>query len=137
MTVDYKIKIESGGVSITQHVDGAAPEVSGKSKANSGMLTLLGTSFASSKAAAAARAAGQGGNAPGDIGGGGNPPGDIGGGGNAPGDIGGGGGAPAQGQIVIFGPVVVDATGLVHKCLTEEPSKEKHGEKRHGDATTA
>lgn len=128
MTVDYKIRIDNGGVSITQHVDTAAPCASVTPAAVGGTFTLLPTSFVACNATAAARGAGQGGNAPGDTGPGGNAPGDTGPGGNAPGDTGPGGGA-GQGQIVVFGPVVVDAAGLIHKSLTEQRSEEKHEEK--------
>ncbi|HEY7388514.1 MAG TPA: hypothetical protein VH640_08395 [Bryobacteraceae bacterium] len=134
MTVDYKIRIENGGVTITQHVDGAASSGRTPSRAVAGNLTILGTSFAGSKAAK------QGSGDPGSLIGSGDPgsligggdPGSLIGGGDPGSLIGGGdpgsligGGDPASGQIAIFGPIVIDACGLVHTHLAGQTPQQK------------
>jgi hypothetical protein len=125
VTVDYKIRIENGGVTITQHVDGAASSGRTPSRAVAGNLTILGTSFAGSKAAK------QGSGDPGSLIGGGDPGSLIGGGdpgsligGGDPGSLI-GGGDPASGQIAIFGPIVIDACGLVHTHLAGQTPQQK------------
>jgi hypothetical protein len=138
LTVDYKIRIENGGVTITQHVETTASSSnSTQPQAVAGQLNILATSFAGSKAA---KAAAQAGTPPGPlIGGtplgpliGGTPPGPL-IGGTPPGPLI-GRGAPeagpdtASGQITIFGPVVIDATGLLHRCQTSQAFQEKHKE---------
>jgi hypothetical protein len=116
VTVDYKITIENGAVSIMQHVDGAAVESGAKPQAVASTLNLLSTSFASSKA----KVAGTGGNA-------GDQPGPGGNAGDQPGP---GGNGNGQAGVVVFGPIIVDATGLMQKSLTEQLSKEKNVEKK-------
>jgi hypothetical protein len=135
LTVDYKIRIENGGVTITQHVETAGSSNSTQPQAVAGNLTVLATSFAGSKAA---KAATQGGDPVGQLGHpplpGGDPVGQLGHpplpGGDPVGPL--GRGAPdassASGQITIFAPVVIDATGLLHKCQTSQTSEEKHKE---------
>jgi hypothetical protein len=119
VTVDYKIRIENGGLTISQHVDGAASPGNSQSQGVSGNLTILGNSFAGSKAA---KTAASGGNPPGSLIGG-NPPGSL-IGGNPPGSLI-GGGAPTSGDITVFGPVVIDAAGLIHRCPSGRTSEEK------------
>jgi hypothetical protein len=124
VTVDYQIRIESGGVTITQHVDAAVSSGGTQSHAVRGTLTILGNSFAASKAA---NAAAQGGVPAGSLGPGGIPAGSLGPGGIPAGSLGPGGNSDpsASGQIAIFGPVVIDVAGLVHKSLTGQTSQEK------------
>jgi hypothetical protein len=128
VTIEYKIKFENGGVSITQQVNTDDSPGNGNAQGTGDSMTQLGVSYPVTQAAAG-QAAGRGGNAPGDIGSGGNAPGDIGSGGNAPGDIGSGGGLPAQGQIIVFGPIVVDATGRIQGSLNGPSSIQQQEEK--------
>jgi hypothetical protein len=104
--VEHKIRIESGGITITQHVD-AASYGGVSSPATAGELKLLGTNFKTTQAAESQTATPKFGSSA-----------DTGPFGDTP--------SAGQGQTVIFGPVVIDATGLIEKCLKEQASKQKH-----------
>jgi hypothetical protein len=137
--IEYKIHFEAGGVKITQRVDTGASSGSASSQSTENPLTLLGNSLRASKAAATARAAGRGGGAVDPLGSGSgaaDPLGSgsgavdpLGSGSGAVDPLGSGSGSAGQGQAVVFGPLVIDATGMIHRYLTEQAPKEKHGEK--------
>jgi hypothetical protein len=127
--IEYKIHFEAGGVKITQRVDTGASSGSASSQSTENPLTLLGNSLRASKAAATARAAGRGGGAVDPLGSGSGAADPLGSGSGAVDPLGSGSGSAGQGQAVVFGPLVIDATGMIHRYLTEQAPKEKHGEK--------
>jgi hypothetical protein len=109
MLIEYKISFENGTVVIHQRVEPDAPSLKPNTESTATSGVQLGTSFAASSAPAA----GSGGTPPAGLGGGGTPPAGLGGGGTPPPGLGGGG--TEQGQVVVFGPIVIDASGLLSK----------------------
>jgi hypothetical protein len=114
VTIEYKIRFEADGVTITQRVepDGATAPLKNTGSGDQGGITTLGNSQSESRAAAA----GAGGNSSQAGGSAGSPP-ITGGGGPAlrplsaetPPDTGGGGPGLGGAQVVILGPLVIGA----------------------------
>jgi len=113
VTIEYQIYFEAGSVKITQRVDTGASSVNASPRIYGSTVRVL----PNSKAAAAARAAGSGGSL--------SDP--LGSGGSLSDPLGSGGDAGSAGQIIVFGPVVIDALGLLHRCSTESASNETEG----------
>jgi len=113
MLIEYTITFENGALKISQRVEpsGSTP----KTKVT-GEIEVIGVAHTPAKGAAAGpvdiKPAGEGG-------GNGAVPGIGGGNGEVPGLGGGDGGA----QVVVFGPIVIDASGLLPKKSTD-PSSE-------------
>jgi hypothetical protein len=124
MVIEYKVSFENGAVTISQRVEPDAPSPQPISGSNGLVGTRLGNTFPGTNAAAS----GGGNTDPTDSGGGNTDPTDSGGGNTDPTDSGGGG--KQQGQVVVFGPIVIDASGLIARHgVRIEGSAEKNGEK--------
>lgn len=118
MLIEYTITFENGALKITQRVEPGGSGVQTKVPQVPGQIEVLPATHAEAKAAGAGAVditpAGEGGgngDLPGKGGGNGDLPGKGGGNGDLPGKGGGDGGA----QVVVFGPIVIDASGLIPK----------------------
>jgi uncharacterized membrane protein len=127
MLIEYKISFENGTVVIHHRVEPDVPSPTQTTQSNAAHGVQLGTSYPASSTPAA----GSGNTPPTGLGGGGNTPATGLGGGNTP-PTGLGGGGTGQGQVVVFGPLVIDASGLLAKngvtvktSSDEEPSEKK------------
>jgi len=124
MVIEYKISFENGTVVIHHRVEPDASSAQPVTQSSSTGGVLLPNQF-------------PGRNVPGSGGGGGDPTGKGGGGGDPTGKGGGGGdptgkggSGPDQGQIVVFGPVVIDASGLLAKngiTIKNDAAEKQHG----------
>jgi hypothetical protein len=108
MLIEYKISFENGTVVIHQRVEPDPPSPQATTES-----TAHGVQLGNSYPASSTPASGSGNTPPTGLGGGNTPPTGLGGGNTPPTGL--GGGATEQGQIVVFGPIVIDASGLLSK----------------------
>lgn len=123
MRIEYKISFENGAMTISHRVEPDVASSKPTSGSNAAAGVRLGVTFAASQGGGGTDPGGKGGGGtdPGGKGGGGTDLGGKGGGGTDPGGKGGGG--TEQGQVVVFGPIVIDASGLLLEKKAQKPEQ--------------